>query len=100
MSSLLDPLTPTEVVQAVTLLLDETEHALTTVRTKRETDLGRLYLMLRTLIRGQGFAPMDDLGEGEEGDEEEGKDGLGSKIGEEEREAFERFMSDYQVVDE
>lgn len=43
---------------------------------------------------------MDDLGEGEEGDEEEGKDGLGSKIGEEEREAFERFMSDYQVVDE
>ena len=56
--------------------------------------------MLRTLIRGQGFAPMDDLGEGEEGDEEEGKDGLGSKIGEEEREAFERFMSDYQVVDE
>jgi hypothetical protein len=99
MSSLLDPFTPTEIVQAVTLLLNETEHALTTVRSKRQGDLGRLYLMLRTLIRGQGFAPMDDLGEGDE-DEEEGQDGLGRRIGEEEREAFERFMNDYRVVDE
>jgi len=56
--------------------------------------------MLRTLIRGQGFASMDDLGEGEGDEVEEGEDGLVRRIGEEEREAFERFMNDYQVVDE
>jgi hypothetical protein len=59
-----DPFTPREISSAVEQLLDELIDRQCSVVNDRENQLVDLYLMVRTLIRGQGFATMEDVLDG------------------------------------
>jgi hypothetical protein len=59
-----DPFTPREISSAVEQLLDELIGRQRSVVNDRENQLVDLYLMVRTLIRGQGFATMEDVLDG------------------------------------
>lgn len=70
-----DPLTPREISSAVEQLLDELIDRQRSVVNDRENQLVDLYLMVRTLIRGQGFATMEDVLDGNtSGTIEDGED--------------------------
>jgi hypothetical protein len=94
MSTTFDPLSPSEIVDAVRLLLEETQTRSEELSKQRQVDLENLYLMNRTLIRGQGFAVMEDLLDDSRTDD------LSTRIGEDERKAFDMFMDSYRLADE
>jgi hypothetical protein len=60
-----DTFSPSEITAAVSQLLQETTARQHELRSSREAGLSSLYLMIRTLIRGQGFAQMDDIRDSE-----------------------------------
>ena len=61
-----DPFSPREITSAVDQLVRELVDAQRETTDRREGDLVNLYLMVRTLTRGQGFATMEDLLPGDE----------------------------------
>jgi hypothetical protein len=103
-----DPFTPQEISSAVDQLLHELVDRQRAVIDRRETQLVDLYLMVRTLIRGQGFATMEDLLDGNgnadsnvnviAGDNKDGADrqrGVKERLETQDREGLGMFLEEY-----
>lgn len=91
----IDPFSPLEITSAVDQLVRELVEAQTEVSDRRERDLVDLYLMVRTLIRGQGFALMRDLRNGDEEHELDGGDKVKEQLELEDRDGLKMFLTEY-----
>lgn len=89
------PFTSAQITDAVAQLLREQEERQRTVLDTRQDDLTDLYLMVRTLIRGQGFAQMEDLRDRH--DPSTSLETVKSKLDELDREGLETFLLEYAL---
>ena len=93
-----DPFTPREISSAVEQLLDELIDRQRSVVNDRENQLVDLYLMVRTLIRGQGFATMEDVLDGDTSgtiNEADRRTKVKTRLEAQDREGLGMFLQEY-----